>query len=264
MAATGGARRRSGLGRSLRDEQSPRGAPRNGVPLPLTWSPFGDCRRSRQLDFEPGSRPDRTPGGRGARVVHRRARGNMDLQKPEERTRPPDRSREGTAERSSRCSRTPMKACGGCPAGQRGSAPCRALARALARSPRVEGTSGPERPAALTCRRRERAQAAGHGLLRQLAAGRPKRGVRGFVRRSRCRPTRQQRSSLPARKRDPGWQSKGPKPAARRQARGCRRPDDREVVRRLLRCSRQRGLEGDLEGERRRVFPRRSADSLRR
>jgi hypothetical protein len=73
-----------------------------------------------------------------------------------------------------------MKACGGCPAGQRGSAPRRALARALAWSPLVEGTSGPETSAALMCHRPERAQAAGNGLLWQPLAGRPRRGVRGL------------------------------------------------------------------------------------
>jgi hypothetical protein len=47
-----------------------------------------------------------------------------------------------------------------------------------------------------------------------------------------------------------------PKPASRRQARGCWRPDDRKVVRRRPRTSGARGVrapKGDLEVERRRV-----------
>jgi hypothetical protein len=97
--------------------------------------------------------------------------------------------------------------------------------------------------------------------------------VRGLDRRSDARLKRPRRSPAPGRNRQPrarvrvpvrkGGSSVGPKPAARRQARGCRRPDDRKVVRRRPR-TRQNPSRGDLKGERRRVFPRRSADGLRR
>jgi hypothetical protein len=129
-----------------------------------------------------------------------------------------------------------MKACGSSPAGQRGQRSRRALERALAWSPPVEGTSVSGKPVALTCQRWKRDQAVCSGLLRQPSR-RPSRErcQRVPIDGAAARLTRPQRSTPTRRESEPGWQSRDPKPAARRQARGCRRPDDREVVRRLLR-----------------------------
>jgi hypothetical protein len=77
MSATRGARRRSGLGRSLRGEQSTRGAPRNGVSLPLTWSPFGDCPSIEATRSDRAVAPNAKPAIGDVRVVQRRARGDI-------------------------------------------------------------------------------------------------------------------------------------------------------------------------------------------
>lgn len=88
IIATGGARSGARLGRSLRGEQSPRGAPRSGVPQPLTSSPSGGCPRSGRPSSRLAVVPIAHPGGRDVRAVRGRARGDMILQKPQERTRP--------------------------------------------------------------------------------------------------------------------------------------------------------------------------------
>ena len=95
----------------------------------------------------------------------------------------------------------------------------------------VEGTSGPQRPVTLTCHRLER----GSPAREQGCSGNPltgplTRGVRGLDSTERTLADKAAPLFAP-RSRGRG-QSNGPKPAARRQARGCWRPDDREVVRR--------------------------------
>jgi hypothetical protein len=75
--------------------------------------------------------------------------------------------------------------------------------------------------------------------FRQVAPGEVSEGTH---RRSRCFADKAAALFPPRAKARTGRQSIGPKPAVRRQARGCRRPDDREVVRRLPRRSRKRGV----------------------
>jgi hypothetical protein len=73
--------------------------------------------------------------------------------------------------------------------------------------------------------------------FRQVA---PKRGVRGLASMEPLFADKAAALFPPRAKARTGWQSIGPKPAVRRQARGCRRLDDRKVVRRLPRRSRKR------------------------
>jgi len=69
--------KRSRLGRSLQREQSQWGAPRYGVPRPLTLSSFGGCPIERQLSTM-GSRPNDGFRSFGMfRVVRGRARGSI-------------------------------------------------------------------------------------------------------------------------------------------------------------------------------------------
>jgi hypothetical protein len=176
--------------------------------------------------------------------------------------RPRSRPRKRVCEGSSRCSRTSMNTCGGRLAGQRerrlrgGSRKRASVVFSGGRHPglgkiggidvRPEGTGsiGVTRVASAPCVR-----AANEGCQRVHATERsPAEKAAALDPRRSARARR--------------WQSRSPKPAARRQARGCRRPDDREVVRRRARCGETR--REDLEVERWRVSPRRSADSLRR
>jgi hypothetical protein len=74
----------------------------------------------------------------------------------------------------------------------------RALARALAWSPPVEGTSGSGKPVALTCPDGSELKRHVAGCSGSPPAGRPKRGVRGFpIDGAAVRLTRPQRSFLP-------------------------------------------------------------------
>jgi hypothetical protein len=91
----------------------------------------------------------------------------------------------------------------------------------------------------------------------------PPRGVRGSISAEPPRADKAAALFHPCSAR--AWWPNGPKPAACRQARGRWRPDDRKVVRRRPGTQGGNTALGDvLEVERRRVFPRRWAESLRR
>jgi hypothetical protein len=105
----------------------------------------------------------------------------------------------------------------------------------------AEGASGSCKAGSIDVLPTEAGSATGKGV-HALLSHRPG-GVRGFDRRSVRQPKKLLRSPRAARKR--GAAPLDPKPATCRQARGCWRPDDREVVRRLPRteaatsCSRR-------------------------
>jgi hypothetical protein len=149
----------------------------------------------------------------------------------------------------SSCARRPTgrSAPGGCSRG-----------RSIWTSP-VEGASISRKRVALTCGAWHRDQRREIGALTRSPFQSP-RGVRGFGGRSVKQPKKLLRSPRAARKRARDSPA-SPKPATCRQARSRRRPDDREVVRRLPRSdggdavlrggSRSRTPAGFLHGARR-------------
>jgi hypothetical protein len=167
-------------------------------------------------------------------------------------------------QRSSRCSRTSMKACGGCPRGQRGSAPRRALARDArvafsgGRHLGLEEAGGIDVPPMEPSPGDRRTSCSG-----SHAASRPKREVsEGSTDGAAARLTRPQRSSLPrARAMGGSRRTRSRQRAVKRAAVGGRMTARWSGV--FLDVAETPSQE-DLKGERRRVFPRRSAGSLRR
>jgi len=128
----------------------------------------------------------------------------------------------------------------------------------------VEGISGSGTSGALTCTGGNGFTRLEKGLLRQPGIQPPREMSEGSIRRS-CRQPIKQRRSPSHRASGREVTSIDPKPAARRQARGRWRLDDRKVVRRRPRFGgNATRADGDLEVESWRVFPRRSADGLRR
>jgi hypothetical protein len=157
-------------------------------------------------------------------------------------------------EGSSRCFRTSMNTCGDCPRRPaRGGAPHGLSQEGSRWSSSMEGASSSGRSAALTCTGRKGLTPPGSGRSRVPLRRRGK-ASEGSHRRGDRRPTKPRRLPHP-RQRARGWQSIDPKPASCRQARGRRRPDDREVVRRRGPVEvRRRPRAGDgLEVERWRV-----------
>jgi hypothetical protein len=147
LPATRGAR--SDRGRGKVSSASNRGGERrDSVSRPLTLRDFGGCPRFEgKPSIEPDSRPHHGSGGRDVRAVLGRARGNIHLQKSDERTRPGRRPRRASEQGSSRCFRTAMNTCGGCPRRPAGAALRTGPERVPVRSRSMEGTSGPGGPA---------------------------------------------------------------------------------------------------------------------
>jgi hypothetical protein len=118
--------------------------------------------------------------------------------------------------------------------------------------------------------RRERAHAIGSSV-KVARSGVPRPAVHERCQRVRLGEAAVSRKSCgafsPPRAQARAWQPIGPKPASRRQARGCWRPDDRKVVRRRPRmrsANRRPRSEGRSRGRTSAGFPRRSAGSLQR
>jgi len=167
---------------------------------------------------------------RDVRAVLGRARGNVHLQKSHRRTRPSDASRTASERGSSRCSRTSMNTCGECSAGQRGRSSTRTARKSgPCWSRAMEGTWAPGKASALTCGGWNGATRLENRALRVPFPGASK-GVRGSISAEPPRADKAAELFHPCLAR--AWWPNGPKPAACRQARGRRRPDDREVVRR--------------------------------
>jgi hypothetical protein len=91
----------------------------------------------------------------------------------------------------------------------------------------------------------------------------PTKGVRGLA-SAKLPPADKAAALSPTRATARAWQPIGPKPAPRRQARSRRRPDDREVVRRLPWTRAESPAPGGSRSRTPAGFPRRSASSLRR
>jgi hypothetical protein len=204
---------------------------------PLTLRVCGGCLRfmGKPVVENMAVVPTTFSRGWGVRVVRGRARGNIHLQKSTKRTRPLTRPRTAGDEGSSRCSRASMNTCGGLsPPASGGSAPHALPRGGSCWSSSAEGASSSRKIGCIDVPRSEPAQVVGiRALTRHGPAARKRRQrVRCdevAASRTSCGPypTAQRESAQPR-----AWQSIGPKPASCRQARGCWRLDDREVVRR--------------------------------